>query len=191
MGHAIAYHGETNRTTAPALHRRRHYDLRQELLASGLRARAFHGGGEALEDAVLERGHDGVVDIGLATDRQRMAELRMARIIADRCLRHVERQKPQPQPRSIDRQQRAIGQSPLTQTKANRHGSDERFRRKIAGPDLYNTRLVRVRRRENCTKVQIVRQHHRIVELGVYHDREIGSRSLTNLAPVHRLEARI
>src|SRR5205807_4951798 len=48
--------------------------LRQQLLAFGLRAIAFQGGGETLEDTVLERGDDGVVDIALATDRRRVGQ---------------------------------------------------------------------------------------------------------------------
>src|SRR4051794_5349216 len=48
--------------------------LRQKLLALGLRAIAGHGRREALENAVLEGGDDGVVDIALAADRRRVGE---------------------------------------------------------------------------------------------------------------------
>src|SRR5258708_601030 len=51
------------------------HDLREKLLALGLRALALHGRRETLEDAVLEGGDDGVVDIALAADRRRVGEL--------------------------------------------------------------------------------------------------------------------
>src|ERR1700678_1649259 len=56
------------------LRRRRGHHLRQELLALGLRAIALHGRGEALQDAVFERGDDGVVHIALAADRRRVRQ---------------------------------------------------------------------------------------------------------------------
>jgi hypothetical protein len=48
--------------------------LRQQLLALRLRVIAGHGGGETLEDAVIEGSDDGVVDIALATDRRRVRQ---------------------------------------------------------------------------------------------------------------------
>src|SRR5690348_3111213 len=56
-----------------SLPRRRHH-LRQKLLALRLRTIAFYGRGEALEDAVLERGDDGVMHVALAADRGRVGQ---------------------------------------------------------------------------------------------------------------------
>src|SRR5256885_2043138 len=45
-----------------------------QLLALGLRTIAGHGGGEALQNAFLERGDDGVVTVALAADRRRVGQ---------------------------------------------------------------------------------------------------------------------
>src|SRR6201987_3213595 len=57
------------------LHRRRGNHLRQQLLTLRLRAAAFHGGGETLQDAFLERRDDGVMHVALAADCRRVGEL--------------------------------------------------------------------------------------------------------------------
>src|SRR4051812_12250513 len=49
----------------PSRGRRRRHDLRQQLLALGLRSIARHGRGEAFENAVFERGDDGVMNVAL------------------------------------------------------------------------------------------------------------------------------
>src|SRR5258708_34338456 len=55
--------------TSRCLSRSRRDHLRQQRFALGLGAIALHRRGKALEDAVFERGDDGVVDIALAADR--------------------------------------------------------------------------------------------------------------------------
>src|SRR3954449_4898998 len=61
--------------TASVLRRRRRYHLRQQRLALGLGAVALHRRGKTLEDAVLESGDDGVMDVALAADRGRVRQL--------------------------------------------------------------------------------------------------------------------
>src|SRR5712691_8409961 len=56
------------------LHRSRDDHLRQQTLALGLGAVALHRRGEAFEDAVLEGGDNGVMDVALAADRGRVGE---------------------------------------------------------------------------------------------------------------------
>ena len=57
-----------------ALRRRGRHYLGQQLLAFRLRTVALHGRGETFEDAVLEGGDDGIVDVALATNRRRVRQ---------------------------------------------------------------------------------------------------------------------
>src|ERR1700753_630469 len=63
------------RPAATLIRGSRHHHLRQQLLALRLRTVADPGGGETLENAVLERGDDGVVHVALAADRRRVGKL--------------------------------------------------------------------------------------------------------------------
>ena len=54
--------------------RRRRHHLRQKRFALRLRAVALHGRRETFEDAVLEGGDDGIVDVALAADRRRVGK---------------------------------------------------------------------------------------------------------------------
>src|SRR5260370_19087879 len=74
MRETTLYH-EGRLRCAEKLRRRGRHHLRQKLLALRLRAIALHGRREALEDAVLERGDNGVVNIALAADRRRVGQL--------------------------------------------------------------------------------------------------------------------
>src|ERR1700752_3162437 len=65
--------GELRRVAA--LSRGRQHHLRQELLALLLGAIACHRRGEALQNTILKRRDDGVVDVALAADRRRIGEL--------------------------------------------------------------------------------------------------------------------
>src|SRR5215468_7851335 len=67
--------GNANALRRYRLCSRRQHHLRQKLLALLLGAIALHGRREALEDAVLEGGDDGVVHVALAADRRRIGEL--------------------------------------------------------------------------------------------------------------------